>query len=429
MARTALYLDFDNVFGGLMKLDPGAALQFAQDPESWLGRLSSSLTVEGPRRWLVLRCYMNPAGSLPNSDQAQTGSRLYFSRFRPFFTNAGFEVIDCPKLAHTKNAADIRMVLDVVDSLANNAHYDEYVIASGDSDMTPLLVRLRAADRRTTILSPSDAAAAFTSVADRLINGPQVLELMQGDDEPEDGLTDIDHLREAAPAGIPEGISPSAASDPEGYAVFGKLVRERYEGASEAINLSALATDVRSVMGVQIDESDWFGRGGFVRCLRDVGLEDLRISQHFMWHAERHAAPPGVVPEGALPLAEPVERVRAMLGLPRLPRNSWTYIYTVLAEYIATHPFNMTEATRWSRDNLVAQGVEVNRRVIGLVATGSAYGGFPLYSGPPPSAGEIRKGFITNVLKRAEAAEIQMSSADTAAVTLWLGGLQPLDDG
>src|SRR5689334_2004247 len=154
--RSALYLDFDNVFGGLLKLDPKLAMRYAEEPQLWLSRLASGTQDEQPRRWLVLRCYMNPAGWVPHPDNE--GGRLYFSRFRPYFTDAGFEVVDCPRLSHTKNGADIRLVIDAVEALSADVRYDEFVIASGDSDMTPLLVRLRASDRRTTILSPSDSA-------------------------------------------------------------------------------------------------------------------------------------------------------------------------------------------------------------------------------------------------------------------------------
>ena len=125
--RAALYLDFDNVFTGLRQLDPGAAIRFAEEPGAWLERLASSATVARPRRWLILRCYMNPAGFVSDGP----GQRIYFSRFRPFFTGAGFDVIDCPRLTHTKNAADIRLVLDAVDALRAEVTYEEYVIASG----------------------------------------------------------------------------------------------------------------------------------------------------------------------------------------------------------------------------------------------------------------------------------------------------------
>jgi hypothetical protein len=42
---------------------------------------------------------------------------LYFSKFRPALTDAGFEVVDCPRLPHTKNGADIRLVIDAVEAL------------------------------------------------------------------------------------------------------------------------------------------------------------------------------------------------------------------------------------------------------------------------------------------------------------------------
>src|SRR5579875_3583929 len=104
--RAALYVDFDNVFSGLFKLDPDVAIQFAEDPGSWLKRLATTLTEGTPRRWLVLRCYLNPAGWLMHHNAAGESGRLFFSRFRPSFVRAGFEVVDCPRLNSTKNGAD-----------------------------------------------------------------------------------------------------------------------------------------------------------------------------------------------------------------------------------------------------------------------------------------------------------------------------------
>src|SRR4051794_10873057 len=221
--RAALYLDFDNVFTGLIRQDPDVALQFAEDPGGWVSRLAGALPVQGPRRWLVLRCYMNPAGWVPHPEASSSTPRLYFSKFRPMFTNAGFEVIDCPRLTHTKNAADIRMVVDAIDALHEPTTYDEFVIASGDSDMTPLLVRLRRADRRTTVVSPLDAAEAFTSVADRLIGSEQLFELIQG--EPVD--TD-EVLVVPEPTPVVEDGGEAPALDPDDARQrFTEVVQER----------------------------------------------------------------------------------------------------------------------------------------------------------------------------------------------------------
>jgi len=53
--RAALYLDFDNVFGGLLKLDPDVAIQSAENPGSWLTRLwVEPWGLAGDRRWMVV---------------------------------------------------------------------------------------------------------------------------------------------------------------------------------------------------------------------------------------------------------------------------------------------------------------------------------------------------------------------------------------
>ena len=428
--RAALYLDFDNVFGGLLKLDPDVAIQFAENPGSWLTRLSTSLTVDGPRRWLVLRCYMNPAGWVPHPDPEAGVARLYFSRFRPFFTSAGFEVIDCPRLTHTKNAADIRLVVDAVDALSAEPAYDEFVIASGDSDMTPLLVRLRAGDRRTTIVSPSDAADAFTAVADRLVDGQQVLELVQGEQ--------IDPVDEAEVAtftelpGIPDRNVPMPGDErpdrDEAFERFRTIVTERYVAASGPLNLASLASVLRRELGRSIDDSRWFGFGGFARSLESLELPNLRLSQHLLWDGNRHETPDlnasaasAASAAQGLTLPEPVTRLTALLSLPRLQHESWSPIYRALSDYVNSHHFNLTEATRWSRDRLVEQGVDVSRNAVGFVTRGATFGGCPLYRKPPPTAAEIGAAFVENVLSRAEAAAIALTADETEVIRAWLG--------
>jgi len=417
--RAALYLDFDNVFSGLLKLDPDVAIQFAENPGSWLTRLSTSLTVDGPRRWLVLRCYMNPAGWVPHPDPEAGVARLYFSRFRPFFTSAGFEVIDCPRLTHTKNAADIRLVVDAVDALSADPAYDEFVIASGDSDMTPLLVRLRSGDRRTTIVSPSDAADAFTAVADRLVDGQQVLELVQGEQ--------IDLDDDAEVADVPQlpsilgRFGDERIDRDEAFERFRTIVTGRYVAASGPLNLASLADELRRELGRLIDDSSWFGFGGFVRSLESLELPNMRLSQYLLWDGSRHEAPdltaaatPGVT------LPEPVARLAALLSLPRLPHESWSPVYRVLSDYGSSHQFNLTEATRWSRDRLVEQGVEISRKAVGFVTRGASFGGCPVWRKPPPTALEIGAAFVANVLSRAEAAAIALTPEETEVVRAWL---------
>ena len=93
--RSAMFIDFGNFFSGLLSSDPKAALELAEGPSAWINRLAAH-DADNVRRWLVLRCYMNPSGSIAHP--LRPGERLYFSKFRTFFTQAGVEVVDCPSL-------------------------------------------------------------------------------------------------------------------------------------------------------------------------------------------------------------------------------------------------------------------------------------------------------------------------------------------
>ena len=90
--RAALYVDFDNVFSTLASLDEWAAWNFAASPSRWLAWLADAMP-GGPRRLLVRRCYLNPAGWT----EPEAGSslarwlgqpRIYYSRFRADFVRA-----------------------------------------------------------------------------------------------------------------------------------------------------------------------------------------------------------------------------------------------------------------------------------------------------------------------------------------------------
>lgn len=419
--RAALYLDFDNVFSSLYKLDPDVAVHFADDPGGWLSRLATTATTDGARRWLVLRCYLNPAGWVYRADLGGEQTRLYFSKFRPSFVRAGFDVIDCPRYSSTKNAADIRIVVDAVDALSADTRYDEFVIASGDSDMTPLLQRLRRSDRRTMIVSPADAAEAFTSIADQVLDSQHLLALVQGesidlDDEPDS----------EAEAGFDEHEAPVAGDAPasgqsEAYEVFRSLVTQEYARATEPLNMASLASRLRIQLEPSVSDSNWFGFGTFNRAVASLTLPNLRTSQHLLWDTSRHPAPKATPASPRVALPDPIERLSDHLDLPRIPQPWWPEIYRTLAEYAQSQRFNWTQCTSWARDHLREQGLQVSRNAVGFVVRGTSFGGCPLHHQPPPTADKIAAAFTGNVLSRADAAEITFTDEEIVTVRAWLG--------
>jgi len=166
--RTALFVDFDNIYLGLQREDPVAAEQFATDPTRWLSWLQDKLEgtqQEGnPRRRKILfrRCYLNPS---------------QFGRFRPYFTRSAIEVVDCPPLTSGgKTSADIHMVMDILDTLSHPTRFDEFILLSGDADFTPVLLRLSKHDRRSAILAIGPASVAYKAACDLLIDQDTFLE-------------------------------------------------------------------------------------------------------------------------------------------------------------------------------------------------------------------------------------------------------------
>ena len=160
--KSALFIDFDNVFTQLRQVNADAAERFARYPTEWLRWLADSLPLPEPhgegdnRRLLVRRCYLNPN---------------WYQNFRHAFLRAGFEVVDCPPVtSQGKTSTDIHMVLDIVELLQHETRYDEFIVFSADADFTPVLRKLRRFDRRTTVLAIGYPSAAYQASADLLID-------------------------------------------------------------------------------------------------------------------------------------------------------------------------------------------------------------------------------------------------------------------
>lgn len=67
-----------------------------------------------------------------------------YGDYRREFHSAAIDMFDIPeKQIGGKNSADIRMVVDALDLSFSRTHIDTFVVASGDSDFSPLVTKLR----------------------------------------------------------------------------------------------------------------------------------------------------------------------------------------------------------------------------------------------------------------------------------------------
>lgn len=403
MTRTsALFIDFDNFFGGLMDADPAAALDVVTKPSTWLARLTRDDEGQSLRRWLLLRCYMNPAGSIPNPTDA--GKRLRFSEFRPYFTQAGIEVVDCPSLTkRAKNGADIRIAVDVMTYLRADTRYDEIVLASSDADFTPLLQVVRAHDRLVTIVSTGNSTVSYEALADELLDEQDVIELTH-------------------PAGRAQGNVEWEEAERERFV---SIVQSEYAESNDPLNLARLASRLKMDLGDVVTRTAWFGSGSFVIALRALELPNAEFSQHHLWDSTRHAAPS----QGAQPPADAlapeippvIAKFRQVTKLPALATGNWVQVYESLAAYACLHEFNFTESTRWARDHAAEAGHDIGRQAFTFVVRSCNAAGAPLYAEQPPTEQQIGAALLTNVLNLARESGVDITEDDSKALATWLG--------
>src|SRR5690606_17316979 len=71
-----------------------------------------------------------------------------YGTYKRKFHELAVELIDVPRTSYSgKNSADIRMVVDAMDLCYSKEHIDFFAIASGDSDFSPLVSKLKENDK------------------------------------------------------------------------------------------------------------------------------------------------------------------------------------------------------------------------------------------------------------------------------------------
>jgi hypothetical protein len=419
--RTALFVDFDNVYIGLRRLDPDAAEAFATDPGHWLGELESGSDADGDfaRRFLVRACYLNPS---------------VYSRFRPNFTRAGFQVVDCPSLTQQgKSSADINLVLDAVDALAADARYDEFVIVSADADFTPLAQRCRAADRRVTIITASPAASAYRAVADTVINADELADLVtvggpaaaaEAEAEPQVATEPPPATPSAAPAATPATATATDATG-AGSLAARRAVLQRVRSADRPVPTGAVAQAAQQA-DPTLPATRWAGAGGFLpwlaQAVPELGVA-ARPSPGYVWDPKRfgEADLPGAA--APAPGTDPTALQRQVISVtdtPGLSRDNYRVLLTALAEDVRAHPFERAATARRVRDACQEAGAAVGRSTVNFVISGVLYVGLELDA--EVTAEDVAEAWADNVIGLCRGARMELSEADEWAIDDWVGG-------
>ena len=440
--KSALFLDFDNIFCGLHSRDPQSAYDFAENSGKWLAALRACGLLEGATRELLIRrVYLNPYGGNRIKDEERGAPN--FHRFRHKLTQSGFEVVECFSLTNQqKNAADIRIVIDVLQSLSRTTRYDEFIIASSDSDFTPLLQCLRANDRRTMIIfSGQKTALAYRTSSNVLIDAADLADAISPQNEPP--ATDAPNIpnktqkaeeespakNETAPATEPPNKPP--ATDVQSKVA--ETARELIANNENATSLSDISRELRNRFEQAIEQSPskWFGHATLSKFLLQ-SFDDLEQSSNTLRIIGKNQNPK--ISAKDLPktdskspvenLPEIVAQICQITDLPRLSTDHWAETLKMLAHYAKNHEheFTLSECTIWVRDQLKEKEIPVGRNAIQHIIHWAKHGGVSLDADPPPTADKIREAVIQNAIIRASETNMDLTPEGQKELRNYLQG-------
>ncbi|HRQ45539.1 MAG TPA: NYN domain-containing protein [Rhodocyclaceae bacterium] len=421
--KSALFVDFDNVYSGLRKLDQSIADQFALKPQRWMQWLVESLAAPehappgARRRVLVRRCYLNPQA---------------FQRFRPSFNLAGFEIIDCPALTgEGKTSTDIHMVLDIIDLLQHEAHYDEFIVFSADADFTPVLRKLRRWDRRTTVLAIGFPSAAYRASADLLIDQDEFVREVLGfrdADEPSSDSEDSSDEGVVVEHALALKSVDTAVVEPD----YAGVVRAAVASIQQPLACARLAQMLIDRDNTIIE--DWKGTGSFRKFLESLDLKPLKIdwstaggrifdpSRKASGGNQRNGKSSGASlaewgkDAGVFPVASQTHDVT---GAPLLTPDTYRALFRAIEQDVSEQSFELNQTGKRVRDRMRDAGLPVSRADATWVVRGLLLRGHQFGKGRDDAA-NLSKALADNVRALCLREQMTIDAPTDDAIRRWL---------
>ena len=445
--KSALFVDFDNMFSQLRQLQPDAAERFARHPSEWIGWLTRSLPLPEPhdegehRRLLVRRCYLNPN---------------WYQNYRRAFLRAGFEIVDCPPVtSQGKTSTDIHMVLDIVDLLQHETRCDEFIVFSADADFTPVLRKLRRYDRRTTVLAIGFPSAAYQASADLLIDerlflrealglGPVNADASPGHNGPS-AETREPRIADAKPAAAePKSTSSSVAAPkaepaakviprlatPEELSEIAGRLWALVDESPLPVNAAQLASRLRQEHPEILE--NWNGLGTFKAFFRSIKLSRLLWlsgSSGRVLDPSRHELE-GPLPEqesespwfGAEEVFPVVREVCVLTGAPMLAPKDLRTVIGTLVQVLKKQEFMLAMTVQSvCRRCVESEGLRVRPRDVNFLVRGMQMNGHVFGQGADDEA-TLTTRLFNQILFLCEREQKVPDQTEVGHIRTWIGG-------
>lgn len=421
IVKSAIFVDFDNIYLCLRDEDEKTADEFATNPMRWLKSLEKYLSVnkeghlspEIKRKTLYRRCYINPRP---------------FGKFRPNFIRAAFEVVDCPPLTKGgKTSADMIMIIDILDILKEETRFDEFIIFSGDSDFTHVLMRLRRNNRQTVMLAVGNASPAYRAAADIVIDQDRFVAEILADKSQEDlnneDEIEIDELQIIMPA---EGAAASGKTlSKENMTEF---INQTVAKSAESISLAKLAMLIIKEFGQEIVNSSWLGFDKFGILLKNLKLDYQIINwgPGYIYDPKRHEL------VGVKSLAEfkssPSEitriarRITKATDIPFMTTEQYAAVFKGIAEVVNKHGYRFDLTCRQVRDNCLEKKAPINLKIAQFIVSQIRCAGYYFFKQKAVKPKDLAQAFIQSALVLCRSVQLNLDSSEEKLVSEWLSG-------
>lgn len=405
LQRAAIFVDFDNVYSGLLALDHQAAESFATNPGRWTSAIASDDRSQRAR-FLIRNCYLNPS---------------MFSKYRAYWTRAGYRVIDCPSLTQQgKSSTDINLVLDAVDVLSGPSNVEEFFIASADADFTSLIQRFRAGDRLSTVILAGPASGAYRNMADEVIEADDLVAILNRQEELSPSYEGTTAPVDAAPHPFAPLLGTASGDD----------AAEVSLSPAAAAVLNFIRTAPGPVKGTQVAEharaadpeinADWEGYGSLKAWLGQLGTEVALNNTPPGWvlDTQRFTADDLPIIIDARPALE--QQVTRVTDIPRLSTDQFRQLFMSLEQRLQGETSNRNEIAKQVRDDCSDAGTSVSRSAVNYVIQGLLYAGASLNAGA--SAVDLATAWANNVEALCLGARMEFSDKEKAELRAWASG-------
>jgi hypothetical protein len=335
----------------------------------------------------------------------------------------------------------MHLVIDALDALNNAVRIDEFIFLSADADFTPLLVRLRKHDRRTSILHFGNASPAYKSASDAIISS-------------------VEFIRKALKIHSEDDEDPGSKSPP---ADISPAIKELLLRMAEQVHKAA-----EGPVGVQFSElpaifkkfyefrenNQWMGFGSLRKMalalvsqrndLAIIGTDPMRIARckpAAKGQPEALVCPslPAptqcvIAPSGELididkggfgsryPTLAPLAlRIAGATGTPYLPPDHYAVLLRETAKEVRDKGYKLRRTSANVRDRCVESGVAVSAEEVQFILRGCSNSGH-WFSRSSESAEQIASAVAARTLSLCNFAALELREEEIESVKNWVSG-------